>query len=74
MTSKQWVIMGAYENIGSGLICVLPRGCDDTYAAKVIERMIKNPSNADLIMMGDAKIIWAEEVEADDAWWDENCD
>lgn len=74
MTSKQWVVMGAYEEIGSALVCVLPRGCDETYAKRVIYRMTANPSHADRIMIGDAKIIWAEEVEADDAWWNENCD
>ena len=26
------------------------------------------------IMIGDAKIIWAEEIEIDEAWWDNNCD
>ena len=72
--SKQWVIMGAYEEIGSALVCVLPRGCDDAYAARVVKRMTLNPSHAERIMIGDAKIIWAEEVEADEAWWDDNCD
>ena len=71
---KQWVIMGAYEEIGSGLVCVLPRGCDEAYAARVVKRMTTNPSQVDRIMIGDAKIIWAEEVEADEAWWDDNCD
>ena len=71
---KQWVIMGAYEEIGSALVYVLPRGCDETYAAHVVKRMTTNPSQADRIMIGDAKIIWAEEVEADEAWWDDNCD
>lgn len=72
--SKQWVIMGAYEEIGSALVCVLPRGCDGTYAAHVVKRMTLNPSHADRIMIGDAKIIWAEEIEIDEAWWDDNCD
>lgn len=72
--SKQWVIMGAYEEIGSALVCVLPRGCDEKYAAHVVKRMTLNPSHAERIMIGDAKIIWAEEVEANNAWWDENCD
>lgn len=71
---KQWVIMGAYEEIGSALVCVLPRGCDEAYAVHVVKRMTTNPSQADRIMIGDAKIIWAEEVEADEAWWDDNCD
>jgi hypothetical protein len=71
---KQWVIMGAYEEIGSALICVLPLGRDEAYAAHVVKRMTLNPSHAERIMIGDAKIIWAEEVEADEAWWDDNCD
>lgn len=71
---KQWVIMGAYEEIGSALVCVLPRGCDEIYATHVVQRMTFNPSHAERIMIGDAKIIWAEEVEANNAWWDENCD
>ena len=70
---KQWVIMGAYEEIGSALICVLPRGCDETYAMNVIHRMTVNPSQAERLMIGDATIIWAEEVEADEAWWND-CD
>ena len=69
--TKQWVIMGAYENIGSGLICVLPHGYTEEQARQVVQRLTYNPSHADPIMMGDAKIIWAEEVEADDAWWDD---
>lgn len=71
---KQWVIMGAYEEIGSALVCVLPRGCDEIYATHVVQRMTLNPSHAERIMIGDAKIIWAEEVEADNAWWNDNCD
>lgn len=71
---KQWVIMGAYEEIGSALVCILPLGCDETYAAHVVKRMTLNPSQAERIMIGDAKLIWAEEVEADEAWWNNNCD
>lgn len=71
--SKQWVIMGAYEEIGSALVCVLPRGCDETYAAHVVKRMTLNPSHVDRLMIGDAKLIWAKEVEFNEAWWNENC-
>lgn len=71
---KQWVIMGAYEEIGSALICVLPLGRDEAYAAHVVKRMTTNPSQTERIMIGDAKLIWAEEVEADEAWWNDNCD
>ncbi len=70
---KQWVIMGAYEEIGSALICVLPRGCDEASAMNVIHRMTVNPSQVERLMIGDATIIWAQEVDADDAWWNDNC-
>lgn len=66
--------MGAYEDIGAGLICVLPIGYTKEQAAHVVKRMTTNPSHTERIMMGDAKIVWAEEVEADDAWWNNNCD
>ena len=66
--------MGAYEEIGSALICVLPLGRDEAYAAHVVKRMTTNPSQTERIMIGDAKLIWAEEVEADEAWWNDNCD
>ena len=71
---KQWAIMGAYEEIGSGLICVLPRGYTEEQAAQVVQRMSANPTDADRIMIGEAKIIWAEEVDASEAWWNSNCD
>jgi hypothetical protein len=66
--------MGAYEEIGSALVCILPRGCDEVYATHVVKRLTTNPSQAERIMIGDAKIIWAEEVEEDAAWWNKNCD
>ena len=66
--------MGAYEEIGSALICVLPLGRDEAYAAHVVKRMTTNPSQIERIMIGDAKLIWAEEVEDDEAWWNNNCD
>ena len=71
---KQWVIMGAYEEIGAGLICVLPMGYTKEQAAHVVQRMTTNPSHTERIMVGDAKLIWAEEVDADEAWWNNNCD
>lgn len=71
---KQWVIMGDYKEIGSALVCVLPRECDETYAMHVVQRMTTNPSHVDRLMIGDAKNVWAEEIEADEAWWDNNCD
>ena len=71
---KQWVIMGAYEEIGSALVCILPYGCDEAYAERVVKRMTLNPSHVDRLMIGDAKRIWAKEVESNEAWWDENCD
>ena len=71
---KQWVIMGAYEEIGSGLICVLPVGYTEEQAAGVVQRMVANPTDADRIMAGNAKIIWAEEVDVSEAWWNDNCD
>lgn len=71
---KQWVIMGAYEEIGSALVCVLPRDCDEAYAERVVKRMTLNPSHVDRLMIGDAKRIWAKEVEFNEAWWNENCD
>ena len=98
---KQWVIMGDYEKIGSALVCVLPRGCDETNAKQIAKRMNLNPSHVDRLMIakdaqiihvdidpcsinknvkvdipiiGDAKNVWAEEIEADEAWWNDNCD
>lgn len=71
---KQWVIMGAYEEIGSALVCILPHGCDEAYAERVVKRMTLNPSHVDRLMVGDAKLIWAKEVEFNEAWWDENCE
>ena len=72
--SKQWIIMGTYEEIGSALVCILPYGCDEAYAERVVKRMTLNPSHVDRLMIGDAKRIWAKEVESNEAWWDENCD
>ena len=66
--------MGAYEEIGSALVCILPHGCDEAYAKRVVKRMTLNPSHVDRLMIGDAKLIWAKEVEFNEAWWDENCD
>lgn len=71
---KQWIIMGAYEEIGSALVCILPLGCDEAYAERVVKRMTLNPSHVDRLMIGDAKLIWAKEVEFNDAWWNENCE
>ena len=70
---KQWVIMGDYEKIGSALVCVLPRGCDEANAKQIAKRMNLNPSHVDRLMIGDAKTVWVEEIEADEAWWNDNC-
>lgn len=68
---KQWVIMGDYEKVGPALVCVLPRGCDKGYADGVLARLTLNPSRADRIMVGEANSLWAEEIDIEDAWWND---
>ena len=72
--SKQWVIVGLYEDELEGLVCALPRDYTDEQALEILNRMVNNPTAADLIMMRDTKSIWLEKIDSKDAWWNDNCD
>ena len=72
--NKQWVIVGAYEDELEGLICALPKNYSDEQALEVLNRMVNNPTNADLLMIKGTTSIWLEKIEEKDAWWNDNCD
>lgn len=75
LTSKQWVIMGYYKDYNCYcLVCALPIGYTDEQATIILNRMIYHPTDADRLMIGDAENLWLEEVDVQDAWWNDNCD
>lgn len=70
-TSKQWVIMGSYDDCEAGLVCALPISYTSEHAAAVLNRMVNSPTDADRLMIGDAKQLWLEEVDIKDTWWND---
>ena len=69
--TKQWIIMGSYDDCEAGLVCALPFGYTFELAAAVLDRMVNSPTDTDRLMTGDAKQLWLEEVDIKDAWWND---
>lgn len=69
--TKQWVIMGSYSDCEAGLICALPFGYTNELANEILTRMSTAPTEADCLMIGNAKELWLEEVDIKDTWWND---
>lgn len=66
--------MGYYKDCNLDcLVCALPISYTDEQAAMVLNRLIYHPTDADRLMVGDTEMLWLEEVDIKDAWWNDNC-
>ena len=69
--NKQWIIMGSYDDCEAGLVCALPFGYTIEQATLVLNRMTDCPTEVDVLMIGEAKQLWLEEVDINDTWWND---